>query len=418
MQSSDSHLLQDSRSSAEESLRQINWFAISLLQQQTLEDLLWSIVENVGSLLGYEDCVIYLREGDRLVQAASYASQDPDVRHHVRSFALRLGEGIVGTVAQTGSAKIVDDTRQDPDYVASDFVGLSELAVPILFEDRVIGVLDSENRQVGAYSEADQAQMQFIANIAASRIASALAEGERRQLVDVLESKNAELERFTYTVSHDLKSPLVTIQGFLNLIEQDAAAGDTERLERDIERIRKAARGMGELLNDLLALSRVGRQLSTSHEISVNKLVREAVAQVSGQIRSRGVQLEIAAELPRVFGDRQRLLTVWQNLINNAVKFMGDQSEPKIELGARRDGMEVVCYVRDNGAGIDARFHEKIFDLFDRLDKKIEGTGIGLALVKRIVELHGGRVWVESEGEGSGSTFFFSCPGTNLKATD
>ena len=105
-----------------------------------------------------------------------------------------------------------------------------------------------------------------------------------------------------------------------------------------------------------------------------------------------------------------RLLEVYQNLVENAVKFMGDQPAPRIEIGAHQNGEEVVCYVQDNGIGIDPRFHEKVFGLFDRLDQQVEGTGIGLALVKRIVEVHGGRIWVESTGEGHGSTFYFSFP--------
>ena len=115
-------------------------------------------------------------------------------------------------------------------------------------------------------------------------------------------------------------------------------------------------------------------------------------------------------ELPVVLGDRVRLTEVFQNLIANAVKYMGDQTNPRIEIGSRSDEAEVVCFVRDNGMGIDPRYHEKVFGLFERLDASNEGTGIGLALVKRIIEVHGGRVWVESEGRGQGSTFLFTLP--------
>ncbi|NQU20134.1 MAG: GHKL domain-containing protein, partial [Candidatus Nealsonbacteria bacterium] len=109
-----------------------------------------------------------------------------------------------------------------------------------------------------------------------------------------------------------------------------------------------------------------------------------------------------------VFADRRRLLEVLQNLIDNAVKYMGDQPRPRIEIGSRRDGNETVCYVRDNGIGIDPRYGERIFGLFDQLDQSIDGTGIGLALARRIIEIHGGRIWVESDGLGHGSTFCFT----------
>ena len=111
-----------------------------------------------------------------------------------------------------------------------------------------------------------------------------------------------------------------------------------------------------------------------------------------------------------LFGDRVRLLEVYQNLLENAVKFMGEQTQPRVEIGAKRNGTEVACFVRDNGMGVVPQYHEKIFGLFERLDQRIDGTGIGLALVKRIVEVHGGRIWVESEGEGRGSTFHFTLP--------
>ncbi len=402
---------------ADESLRTINAFAISLLQQRTLDDLLWSIVQNVGELLGYEDCVIYLRKGDRLVQAASFAVKDPELRGHQCDFELRLGEGVVGTVAQSGVSKLVPDTREEPTYVPDDFAGLSELAVPIIFEGQTLGVLDSESTEVGAYDEGDRATLQFIANIAASRIASALADLERRKieeqrvgLLKELAAKNSELERFTYTVSHDLKAPLITIQGFLGLLEADIAAGDSTRIEDDLERIRAGASQMVRLLDDLLALSRVGRVSGTVEEVALSELANEAVARVDGRIHQRGVRLVIDENLPTVLGDRQQLLAVFQNLIDNAVKFLGDQPEPCIEIGQRQSSREFVCFVRDNGIGIDKQHQDQIFGLFSRLNQDVEGTGVGLALVQRIVELHDGRIWLESDGEGAGSTFCVALP--------
>ncbi len=233
------------------------------------------------------------------------------------------------------------------------------------------------------------------------------AEEEREAFVRELELKNSELERFTYTVSHDLKSPLITIRGFLGLLERDAAAGDSERMARDAAKIKAATESMQRLLDELLQLSRIGRLVNPPEEVELAELAREAVDQVAGQIAERGVEVEIAPDLPAVLGDRSRLLEVWQNLIDNAIKFMGDQPEPRVEVGKRQDREtgEVVFYVRDNGMGIDPSYHQIIFGLFERLDQQIAGTGIGLALVQRIVEVHGGRIWVESEGQGHGSTF-------------
>ena len=152
-----------------------------------------------------------------------------------------------------------------------------------------------------------------------------------------------------------------------------------------------------------------GRQINPPEAVSLTELAREAVALVAGQIIARGVKVEIA-EMPSVLGDRLRLLEVYQNLIDNAVKFMGKQPKPRLEIGTRQNGAEVICFVRDNGIGIEPLYHEKIFGLFERLEADGDSTGIGLALVKRIIEVNGGRIWIESEGAGKGTTFFFTLP--------
>jgi signal transduction histidine kinase len=191
-------------------------------------------------------------------------------------------------------------------------------------------------------------------------------------------------------------------------LEKDVTKQDTPRIQGDINRIREAAEKMQLLLGDLLELSRIGRLVNPPEEVNLSELAKEAVELVAGQINEQGVQVIIVADLPVVYGDRPRLLEVLQNLIDNAIKFMGNQPEPRIEIGCRQIGQETVCYVRDNGIGIEPRYHHKVFGLFDRLNPAIDGTGIGLALVKRIVELHGGRIWVESAGEGKGTTFCFT----------
>ncbi len=241
--------------------------------------------------------------------------------------------------------------------------------------------------------------------------ASLVIENKNRELQQVLtevEAKNEEMEKFTYTVSHDLKSPLITIRGFLGLLEKDVAAGDVERMRSDMNRVRGATDKMSGLIDELLKLSRIGRVVNAPEEVAVSELAQEAVDLVSGQIEQRGVAVAIAPDLPIVFGDRARLVEVMQNLVENGVKYMGDQRQPRLDISWRQDGEDVVCLVSDNGMGIDRRYHSKVFGLFDRLDPSIEATGVGLALLKRTVDVHGGRGWVESEGQGRGSTFCFT----------
>lgn len=233
-------------------------------------------------------------------------------------------------------------------------------------------------------------------------------ETEREKLIQELEDKNSELERFTYTVSHDLKSPIITIRGFLGFLERDAQAGNFSRLRADVQRISAAADKMQTLLNDLLELSRIGRLVNPPSVVSFKEIVEDAISLVQGQLQASHAQVRVQEGMQAVYVDRRRMAEALQNLIDNAAKFTKDN--PVIEIGQAPDeGGMWVFFVRDNGIGIDPAHHERIFGLFNKLDIDTEGTGVGLALVKRIIEVHRGRIWVTSE-PGKGSTFFFTLP--------
>ena len=190
----------------------------------------------------------------------------------------------------------------------------------------------------------------------------------------------------------------------------DLAEGAEERVQEDTQQIARSADTMVGLLDGVLELSRIGRVVDPPEEVPLDALVREVLATLANRISAANVQVEVFPSLPTLWADRKRMSEVVQNLIDNAIKYMGEQPEPRIEIGARQDGDETTCYVRDNGTGIEPRYHEKVFGLFDQLDPKIEGSGIGLTLTQRIVEAHGGRIWCESDGEGRGATFFFTIP--------
>lgn len=235
-------------------------------------------------------------------------------------------------------------------------------------------------------------------------------DGERPRLIDELRHKNVELEQFTYSVSHDLKSPLHTIKGFVDVMQHDIDHGRYDSLAKDLVRVRDAADRMQELLDAILALSRAGRVIGPKDEVALGPLFGEVLRLLDAQIRRRGVEVSVATDLPAVRGDRVRLREVVQNLVENAVKFLGSQGNPRVTISAERVGAEVRVSIRDNGIGLPERDRQTIFELFRKVDPRADGAGIGLALAKRIVEVHGGRIWAESEGPGRGSTFIFALP--------
>ena len=240
------------------------------------------------------------------------------------------------------------------------------------------------------------------------------AEMERETLIAKLESQNAELERFTYTVSHDLRSPLITIQGFVGLLGEELEQAGVDFAGQHLVRIEDAANKMAGLLKDLLELSRIGRVVNPPEDIELGELADEVLELLHGRLEEHDVRVTISPEMPTVRGDRVRVREVLQNLIDNATKYMGDTSQPRIDIGASQDGHEVVCFVRDNGMGIDPRYQHQVFELFNQLDPTMEGSGIGLAIVKRIVEVNGGRIWIESDGVGHGTAFHFTLPSSSV----
>jgi PAS domain S-box-containing protein len=254
----------------------------------------------------------------------------------------------------------------------------------------------------------DEQDGRLFAGIIRDITANKAAERAREQLIEQLEGKNAELERFTYTVSHDLKSPLITIKAFVGQLEKSVAKGNMDRFHTDVGRIAAAADKMKILLDNLLELSRIGRVANPTVNVELREIVDEVLELLAAPIESRRAKVTVQPGLPRVRGDRTRLREVVQNLVENALKF--SREVPRLEIGAEVAGGMAICHVRDHGIGIEARYNERIFGLFEKLDADSQGTGVGLALVKRIITVHGGKVWAESEGLGKGLTIFFSLP--------
>ncbi len=386
----------------------------------TLEssEVIRRILEQIKRVVPYDSVSVWQLEGDRQVLigerglppelSSSRLEFELDNRNH----AMPIFRGEVQYLISNDVQSEFSSFREQPHTYINSWLG-----VPLKARGKVVGLIALDGLQKNQFNE-HHAQ---LAVTFADHVAIALENARlfsdlqaelvtRKELISELEAKNSELERFTYTVSHDLKSPLFTIRGFLGYLEQDALNGKVDRLRGDIQRITDATDKMQRLLNELLELSRVGRLKNEYTYIPFTELAHEAVELVHGRIVEHGITLDIEPDLPAVFGDRVRLLEVLQNLLDNAAKFMGEQQDPRIEIGQSGDDPESgdpVFYVRDNGMGIAPEHFERVFGLFNKLDPRSDGTGIGLALVKRIVEVHGGRIWVTSE-VGKGSTFFFT----------
>jgi PAS domain S-box-containing protein len=245
--------------------------------------------------------------------------------------------------------------------------------------------------------------------VGASKVARDITERKRgdKRIIEL----NAELEAFSYSVSHDLRAPLRHVIGFVELLQREAGPSLSEKALGHLAKISKSANRMGSLIDDLLSFSQIGRSGMTKSRVNLDGLVRDILSDFKGDLAGRGVVWEIKP-MPVTECDRALLRMVFVNLISNAIKFTSHCTETRIEIGAIPNGdNETVIFIRDNGAGFDQRYVGKLFGVFQRLHSlaEFEGTGIGLANVQRIIHRHGGRVWAEGV-VGAGATFYFSLP--------
>lgn len=387
----------------------VNRFAISLLQQNSVDDLLWSMAENLGEVLGFEDCVIYLKQGDELVQRAAYGVKNPVSRDIINEITIRIGEGIVGSVAQTGKTENVPDLSSDPRYIQDEFSGQSELAVPLISEGDVIGVLDSESSKPNGFDRRDVDMLESLANIAAPRIASALAQVEKEQAEQAMREAKQEAERanrakseFLSRMSHELKTPLNAILGFSNLMKIEAGQDYDPRLDK----ILFSGQHLLNLINESLDVVRVEQnEISLELQpVQVDEVVAACLAMLQPEAEKSQVSLQASVDDLVLITDNQRLRQVLLNLVSNAIKY--NQAPGKVTISARElDEKQVEIVVEDTGIGMSAEELEKLYRPFTRFGERqasVEGHGVGMMITRQIVEAMGGNIEVVSEpGKGT-----------------
>lgn len=326
-------------------------------------------------------------------------------------------------VARQGSVRVGDTSRPS----------LSIIMAPLQVGEGAIGVVSLQSYTSFTYNEESLsllvgASHQIAIAIENARLYEALQQelSERKraeeralelsagleqsvqQRTAELQAMNQELESFTYSVSHDLRAPVRGISGLSHILVQDYTAELPEEAQSYLLRIEASARQMGNLIDDLLAFSRLGRQPMHRNIVDTDSLVRDVADRLLDESANKNILLQIA-HLPRVFGDAGLLRQVFVNLLANAIKFSRKQQEPMIEVGWREEGSESIFYIRDNGAGFDMAYAGNLFGVFKRLHHadEFEGTGVGLAIVQRILQKHGGHIWAEAAVD-KGATFYFT----------
>ncbi|MFT6322116.1 MAG: signal transduction histidine kinase [Granulosicoccus sp.] len=416
--------------SRERYLEIISSFSLSLMHLNSIEDVVWIITREVVGRMGFEDCVVYLldKEEGVLIQKAAHGPKNPYQLKIKNPIKIAVGEGIVGSVAKFGKAEIVSDTRNDSRYILDDEYRLSEIAVPIIFENEVIGVIDSEHSKVGFFIKEHLIILRTVAAIGASKIVHAKIHEEIKEyqfglerlvdektknlnvLINKLKRSNQDLESFAYAASHDLQEPLRTITSYLQLIERRESNLSPEVTEY-FGFVINGAKRMKYLLEGLLGYSRVNDLLPDDISLlNMDDILFVIKRNLYAAINKRQGQI-IIEELIEVKGNKTQLIQLFQNIISNALKFSRKGIPPIVKISSQIKGGFVEFKIADNGIGIEPEFHDRIFGLFSRLNPvdSFKGSGIGLALCKRIVEYHDGEIEVTSIVEG-GTCFCIRLP--------
>ncbi len=393
-------------------LNTLNNLTRSFIGKLTIHDIAWEIANVTARDLGFEDCVVYLvnKEEKVLEQIAGYGSKVDKNKEIINKIYIPIGKGIVGHVAKTGKAELIGDTSKDKRYVVDDKKRLSEITVPIIINGEVVGIIDSENSAKNFFSKEHLRLLKNVANLVSIQLTNAVnlertieAESQNKELLENLQRSNKELRDFAHIVSHDLKSPLRSINALVSWFQEDYEEVLDEGANETFDKLNNKLEQMDALIDGILRYSSV----NDSNVLIVQKVkVKEVLEEIKTILYiPEHIKFIYPEKLPTIKADKTRIKQLFQNLISNAINYI-DKDEGKIVVKFRELKHYWKFSISDNGVGISKVYHDKIFKIFQTLDKKGKSTGIGLSIVKKIVELYGGEIHLESE-EGKGTTFFF-----------
>ena len=390
----------------------INDLAKSILGKLNIYEIALEITNDIAEYLNSEDCVIYLVDNEKklLEQIAAYGEKLDSNNEIINKISLPIGKGIVGTVAKTGKPELIKNTALDDRYIQDGPERLSEIVVPIISEGIVIGVIDSEHPKQNFFNKEHLNTLERIANLVAMQLKSAInlrervrVENKNQELLNQLSKSNDELHQYAHIISHDLKSPLLSIDALVNWLKEDNKDKLDEASLQNMALIETTLEKMEQLISDVLNYSSVSSDNSKMFDVNTDVLVKELINIL---YIPKHIELKVCKTLPIVRGDKTKLQQVFQNLISNAVKFSKEDTG-LIEIDVTSTAEFYQFSIKDNGIGIEKKYHKKIFEIFHSLTKSKDSSGIGLSIVKKIVALHEGDIWLESE-PGKGTTFYFT----------
>ncbi|MFY0631911.1 MAG: PAS domain S-box protein [Flavobacteriaceae bacterium] len=395
-------------------LEALNNLMASILGKTDIYEIAWEITKNTIGLLGFEDCVIYLLDKERkeLNQIAAFGQKKGLDDAIVNSISIPLGKGIVGAVAKNGIPEIISDTSLDNRYIIDDMERLSEISVPIIANDEIIGVIDSEHSSKNFFTKDHLKTLQTIAGLAATQLKNALslqlrekAEKEKELVLKDLQKSNQELNDFAHVVSHDLKSPLRSMNALVNWLQEDCEEFAGKEVHQNFELLLKRIDRMDLLINGILSYASIDKVEKVEKETDLDVLVQDILETIH---IPENFTIIVETKLPTIIGDSYKLIQLFQNLISNAIKYT-DKEKGIVKIMCESENNFWKFSISDNGIGISDKYYKKIFKVFQVLEESEESTGVGLSIVKKIVDYYHGKIWLESKVN-EGTTFFFTLP--------